>query len=183
MCWLSLGKNLLCMYKNLIYSYYLILERFGCLIDLYHWIFFPPSCTQMLFLRCFEKQKFSEYISSSFLGGWVRVDTSSLWSHQVMHSNKHILSPFESGLHLLIPLLFGFVLIVCVHVCCNRNRDLRYISKNTYIKKKKCLLSCFSSFFFLFSLFFFPKDFETIYPLERENKEKINFRAEKEPNT
>lgn len=144
---------------------------------------FPPSCTQMLFLRCFEKQKFSEYISSSFLGGWVRVDTSSLWSHQVMHSNKHILSPFESGLHLLIPLLFGFVLIVCVHVCCNRNRDLRYISKNTYIKKKKCLLSCFSSFFFLFSLFFFPKDFETIYPLERENKEKINFRAEKEPNT
>lgn len=114
--------------------------------------------------------------------GWGWILHRSEVHHQVMHSNKHILAPFESGPHLLIPLLFGFVLIVCMHVCCNRNRDLRYISKNTYIKKK-CLLSCFSSFFFLFSLFFFPKDFETIYPLERENKEKINFRAEKEPNT
>ena len=139
---------------------------------------FPPSCTQMLFFSYSNpsQQKSSEYISSSFLGGWMGVDTSSLWSHQVMWSDKHVLSPLESGLHFLILLLFGFVLIVCVHVCCNRNRDLCYVSKNTYIKKKKqkSLLSSFSSFFFLFSLsffFFFPKDFETIYPLERIRKE------------
>ena len=88
-----------------------------------------------------------------------------------MQSNKHILSPFESGLHLLIPLLFGFVLVVCVRVYCNRNRDLRYISKNTYIKKKETKMLAFLLFFLLFSFLFFPKDFETIYPLERIRKE------------
>lgn len=164
------------MYKNLIYSCYLILERSLCLIDLYHWRFFPLAvhrCCSSAIAILPNKQKSSEYISSSFLGGWMGVDTSSLWSHQVMWSDKHVLSPLESGLHFLIPPLFGFVLIVCVRVCCNRNRDLCYVSKNTYIKKKKTKVLAFFLFFLLFSFlsFFFPEDFETIYPLKRIRKE------------
>lgn len=121
------------------------------------------NCTQMLLLVCIHsstKIKILRIYFQFFLGKG-RVHISSLWSYQVTRSYKHIFSPFGSGLHILIPLLFCFVFFWGGGVgVCNRNADLGYINKIEKLRMLACLL-----------FFFFSKDFETTYHFERLRKE------------